>query len=300
MSPPINNMMVELLRSGKATGIAGLFTLGVVSDVFSELDFVSGRVDPMTGERMEVTRRSVWSWVHEAPDPGGAEVCWGRLGPELDKLPMRAKAERLQTALGMAVKGALISQHVAPLGVTWECMLGYTLDGGLWSRPAMLSVLETLCKNHASQSMLVLQGMNDFGHVVRPDLVAWLNQSPSLMDVALEQGQPDLIEFLAHATDLVEKKAQWQEKVEHSLVKLISLGQAGFEAECERGLNAVAAFAALRSFAPHVEVPISPTLTEAYATAQSSWTTIPSLLREQLLSASLPQAPAPKSSRLRF
>lgn len=300
MSPPINNMMVELLRSGKATGIAGLFTLGVVSDVFSELDFVSGRMDPITGERMEVTRRSVWSWVHEAADPGGVEVCWGRLGAELDKLPMRARAERLQTALGMAVKGALIGQQVAPLGVTWECMLGYTLDGGLWSRTAMLSVLETFCRSHASQSMLVLQGMNDFGHVVRPDLVAWLNQPSSLMDVALEQGQPDLIEFLAHATDLVGKKAQWQATAERSLVKLLSLGQAGFEAERERGSNAVAAFAALLAFAPHVEVPVSAALTEAYATAQSSWTAIPSLLREQILSASLPQAPAPKSSRLRF
>lgn len=303
-------MMVELLRSGRASGIAGLFSFGLVPDVFAELDYVTGTVDPVTGGQMEVTRRPLWSWVHEAPEAGGAEVCWGKLNSVLDRLSPRAKAEKLQQALNLAVKAALVGGSSAPLGFTWEQMLGYTqgVDGGVWTRSAMVAVLETQCSSHLGQSMPVLQALNDFGHVVRPDFIAWLSRSNSLMEQAIANPQPELVQFLASVTDLVEKKAVWQGLAEKGLAQFLSLGEdtfnhegvGSFMHEQGTGLRLVAVVAALQAFAPHCQVPTSVELLSQYAEVEKSWSAMPSVLRELLLNHQLPVAAPTRAAKPRF
>lgn len=300
MRSPINNMMVEAVRSGKASGVAGLFSFQIATDVFDELDYVSGQTNPLTGEQMEVVRRSVWSWAHEAPVAGGVEVCWGRWEPLLDKLSVRARAEKLQEGLNQAVRAAMFGGHGKVLAVTWERMLGYTLDNDLWTRSSMLSVLETQSKAFLSQSIPVLRDLNDIGHVVRPDFIAWLERPDSLMDKAFHHAEPDLVQFLVDVNDWDEKtQQQWINKAESRLMGALEWGESEF-IEGGNGLNAVKCLVVLHASYPSLRFSISPALQEELRYVEKTWESIPAVLREKLLDLSLPTQAPPRPKGPRF
>jgi hypothetical protein len=300
MSSPINNMMVESVRSGKASGVAGLFSFQIATDVFDELDYVSGQTNPLTGEQMEVVRRSVWSWAHEAPVADGVEVCWGRWEPLLDKLSARARTEKLREGLNQAVRAAMFGGHGKVLAVTWERMLGYTLDNDLWTRSSMLSILETQSQAFLSQGVPVLRDLNDIGHVVRPDFIAWLSRPESLMDKALHHAEPDLVQFLVGVNDWDEKtQQQWIDRAENRLIRAIDEGEWEFISE-GGGINAVKCLEVLHASYPNYRFSMSPELQEELRHVEKTWKSIPAVLREKVLDLSLPTQATPRRKGPRF
>ncbi len=297
MKTPINNLMVELLRSGKASQVAGLFSLGVAADIFGELDLVTSVADPLLGSRQEVTRRTVWAWSHEAPECGGVELCWQRLELQLDSMGDRSCAETLKGALNQAVKGALISRQVNSLEFSWDRMLGYALENRFWTRNAMLSILETQCLALPEQSLPVLQGLNDSGRVVRPDFLGWMEHPNSLMESAIIRGIPDLVQLLVDLTDAQDKQVHWLSIADAALIGLLNQGPDAF-ASLGMGERLVHVHRVLQEWSR--ESRPSPFLENALQEVHQNWSAVPSALRQFQLCSSLPASSPSRPAKPRF
>jgi len=297
----VNNMVVDSLRSGKASGITGLFSLGLINEVFSDLDYVTGQDDPVTGETREVLRKPIWSWVHEAPLSEAAEVFWSlRLTRELESKKGPDRAKLLQKALTLSVDSALISQHGAPLHFTWERMLEWTVLEPLWARDSMLAILETQSLAHGDRCVGVLQGLSDLGYVVRPDFSTWACKPQGLMEESLKRGFSDTVQFLLEVGGTLEKQKEWQKVGDTALAQLMGMGEEAYGG-LGLGDRLVSCALSLYRFSPETAAPLAPALVAACEEAQHKWKSIPLSLREMRIERELPlPSISRKGSKPRF